>query len=129
VRLARVPATFSPEQSGLEHRPTLRWRIFDAGRVRANMRAQSAVRDQASLVYQQAILQALEDVENALLAYAKEQEHRGLLEQAVTANQRSVDLARQLYTTGLGTYLNLLDAQRAWYAAQDELCAASALSL
>ncbi len=112
---------FSPGSRMWSIGPTVQWRIFDAGRVRANIQAQTAVQDQASLVYEQIVLTALEEVENALVAYAKEQEHRGLLEKAVTANQKSVELADQLYTGGLGNYLNLLDAQRALYASQDEL--------
>lgn len=101
--------------------PTIRWRIFDAGRVRASIQAQTAVRDQASLNYEHIILASLEEVENALVAYAKEQEHYGSLAQAVAANQKAVTLASQLYEKGLGSYLNLLDVQRALYSSQDEL--------
>jgi NodT family efflux transporter outer membrane factor (OMF) lipoprotein len=112
---------FSPSSRMWSIGPTVQWRVFDAGRVRASVRAQTAVQDQASLTYEQVVLTSLEDVENALVAYAKEQEHRRLLEEAVAANQNSVNLANQLYTKGLGTYLVLLDAQRALYLSQDEL--------
>ena len=121
--LASVSTTdfFSPGSRMWSIGPTVQWRVFDAGRVRASIRAQTAVQDQASLIYEQIVLASLEDVENALVAYAKEQEHRRLLERAVTANQRAVELANQLYTKGLGNYLNLLDAQRTLYTSQDEL--------
>jgi multidrug efflux system outer membrane protein len=112
---------FSPSSRMWSIGPTVQWRIFDAGRVRASIRAQTALQDQASLAYEQTVLTSLEDVENALVAYAKEQEHLRLLEQAVTANQKSVELAAQLYTKGLGNYLNLLDAQRTLYVSQDEM--------
>ena len=112
---------FSPTSRLWSIGPTVQWRVFDAGRVRASLRAQTAIQDQASLTYEQVVLTSLEDVENALVAYAKEQEHRRLLERAVTANAKAVDLANQLYTKGLGKYLSLLDAQRALYASQDEL--------
>jgi outer membrane protein, multidrug efflux system len=111
---------FSPGSRMWSIGPSVQWRVFDAGRVRANIRAQTAVQDQAVLAYEQIVLSSLEEVENALVAYAKEQEHRRLLEQAVTANQKAVDLANRLYTTGLGNYLNLLDAQRALYLSLDE---------
>ncbi len=101
--------------------PTVQWRIFDSGRVRASIQAQTAVKDQVALSYEQIVLVSLEDVENALVAYAKEQEHRQLLERAVTANEKAAELANQRYTKGLGNYLNLLDAQRALYVSQDEL--------
>lgn len=101
--------------------PSVRWRVFDYGRVRAEIRAQTAVQDQASLAFEQTVLSALEEVENALVAYAKEQERRGALERAVSANQNAVEIAGQLYAKGLGRYLNLLDAQRALYSSQIEL--------
>jgi NodT family efflux transporter outer membrane factor (OMF) lipoprotein len=101
--------------------PSVQWRIFDASRVRASIQAQTAVQDQAALSYRQVILTSLEDVENALVAYAKEQEHRRLLDQTVAANQAAVDIAQKLYSNGLGKYLDLLDAQRSLYTSQDAL--------
>jgi len=101
--------------------PTVQWRIFDSGRVRASLQAQTAVRDQVALSYEQVVLTSLEEVENALVAYAKEQEHRQLLERAVAANEKAEQLANQRYTKGLGDYLQLLDAQRSLYVSQDEL--------
>ncbi len=112
---------FSPGSRMWSIGPTVQWRVFDAGRVRASIRAQAAVQDQASLTYEQIVLMSLEDVENALVAYANEQEHRRLLERAVIANQEAAELADQLYVKGLGNYLNLLDAQRALYVSQDAL--------
>ncbi len=112
---------FAPSSRTFAIGPTVQWRIFDAGRVRANVRAQTAVRDQAFLTFEATVLQALEDTENSLVAYAKEQEHRQWLDKAVTANQKAVNLARQLYEKGLGNYLNLLDAQRTLYTAQTQL--------
>ena len=67
------------------------------------------------------MLTSFEEVETALLTYAKEQEHYQLLEQEVNANQRAVDLANQRYTKGWASYLDLLDAQRILYNVQDEL--------
>ncbi|WP_150048280.1 efflux transporter outer membrane subunit [Methylomonas rhizoryzae] len=100
--------------------PTVQWRIFDAGRVLANLSAQSEAQDQALLNYRKIVLTAFEEVENALLAYAKEQEHYRLLQQEVSANQRAVELANQRYAKGWSGYPDLLDAQRALYLSQDE---------
>jgi len=101
--------------------PTLQWRIFDSGRVLANIRAQTEAQDQAKLNYQKIVLDSFEEVETALVTYAKEQEHYQLLEQEVNANQRSVELAAQRYSKGWASYLDLLDAQRALYNSQDAL--------
>lgn len=101
--------------------PTVQWRIFDAGRVLASISAQTEAQDQALLNYQKIVLTSFEEVENALVAYAKEQEHCRLLDKEVSATQKAVELANQRYTKGWGSYLDLLDAQRTLYVSQDEL--------
>lgn len=101
--------------------PTVQWRIFDAGRVLANISAQTEAQEQAKLNYQKIVLNSFEEVETALVTYAKEQEHYQLLEQGVNANQRAVELATQRYNKGWASYLDLLDTQRTLYSSQDEL--------
>ena len=106
--------------------PTLSWPIFDAGRIRANIAVQDARTEQQLSTYEQTVLKALEDVENALVAYSREQMRRVKLADAVAANQQSVALANELYRTGLGTFLNVLDSQRALFASQSDLAQSEA---
>ena len=101
--------------------PTVQWNIFDAGRIRANIKIQNARQEQALAHYEQTALSAFEDVENALVAYAKEQVRRRSLEDAVKSSQESLRLANQLYANGLSDFINVLDAERSLYHAQDEL--------
>jgi outer membrane protein, multidrug efflux system len=101
--------------------PTMTWRIFDAGRIRANIRVQNARQEQALAAYEQTTLTAFEDVENSLVAYAKEQTRRESLADSVVTSQKSLDLARRLYTSGLTDFVNVLEAERALYQAQDAL--------
>jgi Protein of unknown function (DUF1614)/Outer membrane efflux protein len=101
--------------------PTLSWPIFDAGRIRANIAVQDARTDQQFSTYRQTVLTALQDVENALVAYSREQTRRTQLVEAVEANRRAVGLATDLYRVGLGTFLNVLDAQRSLLASQSDL--------
>ncbi len=101
--------------------PGMTWPIFEGGRLRAQVRLQNAVQQEALLVYEQTVLVAIQDVENALVAYAREQERRGALDDAVTANRQAVDLSMRLYTQGEIEFLNVLDAQRRLYASQDAL--------
>ena len=56
--------------------PTVQWELFEAGRLRANVRVQNAREEQALDTYRQTVLAALEDAENALAAYAREQSGR-----------------------------------------------------
>jgi outer membrane protein TolC len=72
----------------LVDRPTLSWPIFDAGKIRANIAVQEARTDQQLSTYEQTVLTALEEVENALVAYSREQVRCAQLADAVEANQR-----------------------------------------
>ncbi len=101
--------------------PTATWSIFDAGAIRWNIEVQNALQEQTLLTYQQTVLTALKDVETALVAYAKEQEHRMILAEAVTNNQKAVDLSLKLYTAGRIDFLNVLNAQRSLYISEDAL--------
>jgi NodT family efflux transporter outer membrane factor (OMF) lipoprotein len=101
--------------------PTVQWNIFDAGRIRANIKIQNARQEQALATYEQTALSAFEDVENALVAYANEQVRRRSLEDAVKSSQESLRLANQLYANGLSNFINVLDAERSLYQAQDAL--------
>jgi NodT family efflux transporter outer membrane factor (OMF) lipoprotein len=101
--------------------PTFSWRIFDAGRVRQQIEVETALQEQALIQYEAAILTALEDVENALVAYADEQIRRDTLVQASAAAERAVAQARNQYRAGLTDFQNVLDSQRSLLNFQDQL--------
>jgi outer membrane protein TolC len=71
--------------------------------------------------YQSTVLNALEEVENALVSYSQEQERRDRLNDAVAHSQLAVDLATEQYKAGLVDFLSVLDAQRDLYANEDQL--------
>ncbi|HXW68888.1 MAG TPA: TolC family protein, partial [Dissulfurispiraceae bacterium] len=62
-----------------------------------------------------------QDVENALIAFNKEQQHHKSLSDAVAANQKAVDLSLQLFTAGQIEFLNVLEAQLSLYTSQNAL--------
>lgn len=101
--------------------PTVQWRIFDAGRIRANIKAQNARQEQALATYEQTVLTAFAEVEDNLVLYAKEQVRRRSLEEAVVASQKTLDTANKLYANGLTDFIHVLDAERSLYSAQDAL--------
>ena len=101
--------------------PSVQWPIFDAGRIRWNIEVQNALQEQVLIAYQRTILTALRDVETALVAYAKEQEHRLLLEEAVANNRKAVKLSMDLYTAGQTDFLNVLTAQGSLFSSEDAL--------
>jgi outer membrane protein TolC len=101
--------------------PGIRWNLFDAGKIRSNIEVQDARQEQALVQYRQAVLASMEDVENALVNYDREQTRRVALASAVDSNRRAVDLANQLYSRGLVDFLNVQEAQRSLLAAEDQL--------
>jgi ABC-2 type transport system ATP-binding protein len=101
--------------------PTATWRIFDAGRVRANIHLQNARQEEALAVYEKTVLIALQDVENALVAYAREQDRYRMLQVETQSDRRALEIANDLYLQGLGSFLDVLDSERALYQAQDQL--------
>jgi outer membrane protein TolC len=101
--------------------PTVNWPIFQGGSIAANVRLQKALTQQAGITYRQTVLEALQEVENALIAFAKEWDHRQALNEAVTQNRRAVDLSMQLYTQGATDFLSVLDAQRSLYVSENAL--------
>jgi outer membrane protein, multidrug efflux system len=101
--------------------PSVTWPVFAGGKIRWNIELQKALEEQSFLAYQQTVLTALKDVETALVAYAKEQEHLRSLAAAVASNRQAVDLSMKLYVAGRTDFLNVLNAQRALFLTEDAL--------
>ena len=97
------------------------WTFFKGGAIRQNIEVQNALQEQALEQYEATILAALEDVENALVAFAEEQERRQALAEATQAAQRAAELARDQYASGLIDFQIVLDAERSLLSSQDQL--------
>ncbi|MGA2939990.1 MAG: TolC family protein, partial [Syntrophobacteraceae bacterium] len=101
--------------------PSVTWPIFQGGEIVSNIRVQEALTDQAFITYRKTVLCAFQDVENALIAFTKEQEHYKSLKDSVAANTIAVDLSLKLYKEGLLEFINVLVAQRSLFAAENAL--------
>ncbi len=101
--------------------PSMDWQLFNGLANLSNIDVQKALQEQSVLNYQKTILTSLQDVESALMAYAKELEHRKVLLEAVAANRKAAALSVQSYTQGLTDFLTVLVAQRSLYTAEDSL--------
>ncbi len=106
--------------------PTLSWAAFDFGSVRARLRASRAQADGVAAEYEKTVLLALEDAENALARYARQQARLALIAEQAQAARRAESLAQARYREGSADFLALLDAQRNQLAADDALAAAEA---
>lgn len=103
--------------------PAYSWPIFQGGRIRSNIRVQETRTEEALLVYERAVLLAFEDVERSMVNFAREQDRRGYLAEAVASADRSTVLATDLYSKGLADFISVLDAQRQLFQLQDQLVA------
>jgi NodT family efflux transporter outer membrane factor (OMF) lipoprotein len=99
--------------------PAFRWSIFDAGRIRSNIQVQRTLTEQALVSYEQTVLGAVEDVENAIAAYVQERNRLESLQRSVVAARASVQLVETLYRTGLTDFQNVLDTQRSQFQQED----------
>lgn len=100
--------------------------VFDGGALRAQVRAQQAALDQARAAYQAAILTALKDVEDALVALRGDRERLLRLQNAAEAASNAALLARQRYSSGLVDFQVVLETQRTQLNTQDSVASARA---
>jgi multidrug efflux system outer membrane protein len=92
--------------------PTLSWNVFSLGRVRARVRSERAEAEAAVDAYEQTVLRALEDAQNAFSAYAAAKESLGTTELQLTSARSAAELVRVRYDEGMSGYFELLDARR-----------------
>jgi NodT family efflux transporter outer membrane factor (OMF) lipoprotein len=119
---ADVASSLAQRESGLfSFGPSLRWNLFDAGRLRSRVDAQDARADQAALAWEQAVLRALEEAENAMSGFVHEQARRDALDDAAAQARRAVALAEIQYREGLSDFQAVLDSQRALADFEDQV--------
>lgn len=100
--------------------------VFDGGAARAQVRAEEAALVQARLAYKAAVLTALTDVEDALVALRGDRERLLNLQNAADAAGNAAQMARQRYGSGLVDFQTVLETQRTQLATQDSVASASA---
>ena len=101
--------------------PRITWPVFNAGAIRSNIEVQTERQEQALIQYEYTILTALEEVENAMVAYAQEQNRMKALKASVRAAERAVLLSESQYQAGLTDFTGVLDAQRSLFSFQEQL--------
>lgn len=100
--------------------------IFDGGQRKAVVRSQRAAADGALAAYRAAVLDALEDVENAVVARTSAEKRIAALGEQVTASTNAAFLARLNYRAGLTDFRTLLESERSLLSANDGLESAKA---
>ena len=105
------------------------WSFLDVGRVRARIAAADADADGELARYQQSVLLALEDTENALVRYGRARIEDQHLERAAIDSARAAELARVRFDAGAADLFEVLDAERTRLQAQDAFAAARTRSV
>ena len=100
--------------------------LFDGGRIKSRIAVQNAVQEQALIAYEKSILTSLEDVENALTAYAGGRERVVARQKAAESARRANELARTLYQAGAADFQKVLDTDRTRLTAEETLASADA---
>ncbi len=92
--------------------PTLSIPIFEGGRLKAQLELRKAQQRKSAVKYQQTVLTAWTEVDDALTAYEAEQRRREQLIEAVKQNRRALALAQNRYKEGISDFIEVLNAQR-----------------
>jgi multidrug efflux system outer membrane protein len=103
--------------------PRITWAALDIGRVHARIKSAGARADAQLANYERTVLSALEETENALVEWGREQARRDYLRQSSLASEEAAALARQRYEVGAADFLNVLDAERVLLEGQNQLAA------
>jgi multidrug efflux system outer membrane protein len=101
--------------------PGLSWALFDLGHVRARIAAARARGEGELAAYEQAVLLALQETEDALVTHARARERLEQLSLAAEASGTAARLARLRYENGVVDFLQVLDAERTLLQAEDTL--------
>lgn len=100
--------------------------LFDGGATQAQVQVQQAALEQARQAYRLAVLTALKEVEDALVALQGEAARLAHLQQAAQAAGNAALLAQQRYASGLIDFASVLETQRTQLATQDALATSQA---
>ena len=115
--------------------PRITWPAFELGQVYARIKAAEAQADVMLAEYQQVVLNALEETENALVVYDRLRDRQALLKTAAEASTRAFEVANVRFEEGVMDFLNLLDTERRLlldqreYAQSQTATAASLISI
>lgn len=117
---------FETDSRVLGFGPSLQWNVFQGGRLRQLVAAQDARAEQAAVAWESSVLLALEETENAMTAYVREQSRRDALAFAADQARGAVAAAQSQYREGLSDFQSVLDSERALAGLEDEVADSSA---
>jgi multidrug efflux system outer membrane protein len=121
LQASEVSGLFKSGADTYSFGPSITWAALDLGHVLARIKAANARADAQLAAYEKTVLNALEETENALVDFGREQVRRDYLRQSDRSATQAMTLARQRYDGGIDDFLPVLDAQRTQLSIQAQL--------
>lgn len=133
LEASTLGAITSPGSDSYSFGPKISWAFLNMGGVYARIKAADAHAESSLAQYQQTVLNALEETENALVTYNQERSRRASLANAAAASEKANRLAHMRYEAGVADFLTVLDTelrllQDQSQLAQSETATATALT-
>lgn len=97
------------------------WPVYKAGAILRNIELQYEIQEQNLIGYQQALLNALADVENGLTSISSEKDSRASLVAACRAAESAVEMSKAQYSSGLVDFTTVLDSERTLLSLQNQV--------
>lgn len=121
VQATSTSDLFQPSSVASVVTPGISWNVLNYGRLRNNVRAQDAAFQALVANYQNTVMSAYGEVENAMVAYKDAKAQVGFLQQSVDAADRAAEIGLQQYQDGVADYSRVLNTQQASLLAQTKL--------
>jgi outer membrane protein TolC len=110
---ASAEAFFSDNSPNVSITPFISVPIFNRGRIRSQIEIQNAILERNMIEYETTVLDSVKEVRDAIAAYGEEQKRYRILQKGAEEARSALDIAEEQFRSGLVTFLNVLDAQRA----------------
>ena len=111
---------FNSESLFFSGGPSFRWNIFNYGQIKNNVRIQDARFQQSLVNYQNTVLTAYQEVEDAMVAYSQAQQETGFRATSAGAALRAVEIAKIQYREGSVDFQRVIDSERFLVSQQDQ---------
>jgi NodT family efflux transporter outer membrane factor (OMF) lipoprotein len=110
----------TPDSSLLGLGPSLRWNVFDHGRITNNVRVQDVRLQQLIESYQNTVLAAAREIDDAAISLVESRKQMTILKESVQASKRALDIANTRYQEGYSSFERVLDSQRAVFTLTEQ---------
>jgi NodT family efflux transporter outer membrane factor (OMF) lipoprotein len=123
-----ISSDLSSSPLGFSLGPSVRWTLFDGGALQSQVDVEDAVLEQSMLLYEQAVLRAIEEVESAMTAFIEQRIRLEAVEKSAESAQEAYDLAVSLYRDDLIDFQDLLSVEMELSNANSQVAEASGLA-